>query len=182
MAANPTIRNPEVDPEVNLEADHLMGPAVLLPQVTESILVTGLMLMTEVEIKTRSDHGPYYSDDHDRYCDDKYYDLSHSRYYDWGYDRRYDDRGRYWSPCRSPSHRSPNHSRPDDHRSDDLRDRHPWGDPGFRDWQDHSGSFDNQRDLDSCDDRHCRSPPPDSRDHHRGSPHHDKYSKSPVKP
>ena len=41
-----TIRNPEVDPEVNLEADHLMGLAVLLPKVTESILVT------RVEIKT----------------------------------------------------------------------------------------------------------------------------------
>ena len=41
-------RNPEVDPEVNLEA----GLAVLLPKVRESILVTGLVLMTGVEIKT----------------------------------------------------------------------------------------------------------------------------------
>ena len=47
-----TIRNQEVDPEVNLEADHLMGLAVLLPEVTESIPVTGLVLMTGVEIKT----------------------------------------------------------------------------------------------------------------------------------
>ena len=88
----------------------------------------------------RSDCGPYYSDDHDRYHhsynryhDDRYYDFNHSRYYDWGYNRRYDDRGRYWSSHRSPPHRSPNHSRPDDCHSDDLRDRHPWGDPRFRD-------------------------------------------------
>ena len=48
----PTIRNPEVDPEVNLEADHPMGLAVLLPEVTESTLATGLMPMTGVEIRT----------------------------------------------------------------------------------------------------------------------------------
>ena len=48
----PTITNPEIDPEINLEADHLMGLAVLLPEVTESILVTGLMPMTGVDIKT----------------------------------------------------------------------------------------------------------------------------------
>ena len=44
--------SPEVDLEVNPEVDHLMGLAVLLPQVTESILVTELMLMTEVETET----------------------------------------------------------------------------------------------------------------------------------
>ena len=43
-----TIRNLEVD----LEADHLVDLAVLLPQVTESILVTGFMPTTGVEIKT----------------------------------------------------------------------------------------------------------------------------------
>ena len=47
-----TIQNPEVGPEGNLEADHLVGLAVLLPKVTESILVTGLMSMTGVEIRT----------------------------------------------------------------------------------------------------------------------------------
>ena len=47
-----TIRSPEVDPEVNLEADHLIGPAVLLVEGTEFILVTGLILMTGVEIET----------------------------------------------------------------------------------------------------------------------------------
>ena len=52
MKITPITRNPEVDPEVNLEADHLMGLAVLLPKVTESTLGTGLVLMTGVEIKT----------------------------------------------------------------------------------------------------------------------------------
>ena len=46
-----TIRNPEVDPEVNLGADHLVDPAVLLPEGTESILVMGLALMTRVKIE-----------------------------------------------------------------------------------------------------------------------------------
>ena len=48
----PTTRSPEVDPEVNLEADHLVDLAVLLPDVTEFILVTGLMSMTGVETRT----------------------------------------------------------------------------------------------------------------------------------
>ena len=43
--------SPEVDPEVNLEADHLMDLAVLLPKVTEFILVTGLIPMTGVKIE-----------------------------------------------------------------------------------------------------------------------------------
>ena len=47
-----TIRSPEVDPEVNLEADHLMDLAVLLPKVTEFILVTGLVPMTGAKIET----------------------------------------------------------------------------------------------------------------------------------
>ena len=47
-----TIRSPEVDPEVNLEADHLVDLAVLLPKVTEFILATGLMLMTGAKIET----------------------------------------------------------------------------------------------------------------------------------
>ena len=47
-----TIRSPEVDPEVNLEADYLMDFAVLLPKVTEFILVTGLVLMTGAKIET----------------------------------------------------------------------------------------------------------------------------------
>ena len=46
------MRRPEVDPEVSLEVDHLMGLAVLFPQMTESILVTELILMTGVEIET----------------------------------------------------------------------------------------------------------------------------------
>ena len=52
VAANLTMRSPEVDPEGSLEVDHLMGLAVFLPQVAESILVTELILMTEVEIET----------------------------------------------------------------------------------------------------------------------------------
>ena len=52
VVAKPIMRIPEVDPEVSLEVDHLVGLAVLLPQVTESILATELILMTEVEIET----------------------------------------------------------------------------------------------------------------------------------
>ena len=48
----PTIRSPKVDPEVNLEADHLVDLAVLLPEVTEFILVMGLILMTGAKIET----------------------------------------------------------------------------------------------------------------------------------
>ena len=131
----------------------------------------------------RSDCGPYYSDDHDRYhpsydryCEDRYYNFNPSRYYDWGYHRRYVNRGRYWSPCRSPPCRSPNHSRPDD-----LRDRCSWDNPGFRDRQDHSGSFDNRHGSDNHDNRHHRSTHNDSRDHCRSSSHHDRCSKSPIK-
>ena len=47
-----TIRSPKADPEVNLEANHLMGLAVLLPGVTGFTLATGLMLMTGVRIET----------------------------------------------------------------------------------------------------------------------------------
>ena len=47
-----TTRSPEVDPEVILEADHLMGLAVLLPKVTEFILVIELISMTEARIET----------------------------------------------------------------------------------------------------------------------------------
>ena len=47
-----TMRSPEVDPEVNPEADHLMDLAVLLPKVTEFILVTGLVPMTGAKIET----------------------------------------------------------------------------------------------------------------------------------
>ena len=91
-------------------------------------------------------------------------------------------RVRYWSSCRSPAYSSPNHCRSDDCHSDDQRDRCPWGDLGFRDRQDRSGSFDNQCDGDNYDDRHRRTPPPDSRDRSRGSPHCDRCSKSPAKP
>ena len=52
VAVNPAMKSPEVDPEVSLKVDHLVGLAVLLPQVTESILVTELILMTEVRIET----------------------------------------------------------------------------------------------------------------------------------
>ena len=48
----PTIRSPGVDPEVNLEADHLVDLAVLLPEVTEFILVTGLVPMTGAKMGT----------------------------------------------------------------------------------------------------------------------------------
>ena len=44
-----TIRSPEVDPEVNLEADHLMDLIVLLPEVTELILATGPMTGAKIE-------------------------------------------------------------------------------------------------------------------------------------
>ena len=47
-----TAKSPEVDPEVNLEANHHMDLAVLLPEVTEFILVTGPMSMTGVETRT----------------------------------------------------------------------------------------------------------------------------------
>ena len=48
----PTRRGPKADPEVNLEADHLMDLAVLLPLVTEFILVKGLVPMTGAKIET----------------------------------------------------------------------------------------------------------------------------------
>ena len=47
-----TIRSPEVDLEVNLGANHLVDLPVLLPEVTEFILVTGLILMTGAKIET----------------------------------------------------------------------------------------------------------------------------------
>ena len=130
-----TTRSPEEGPEVNLEADHLMGLAVLLPTVTEFILVKRLILLTGARIEITDQmmaHTivlattgtiPVMRD-----TVMMYYDFNCSRYYDWGYDRRCDDRGRCWSPCWSPPC-----YRPYDHHSNDLRDRHPWADPSFRD-------------------------------------------------
>ena len=43
VVANLTMANPEVDPEVSPKVDHPVCLAVLLPQVTESILVTELI-------------------------------------------------------------------------------------------------------------------------------------------
>ena len=45
-------RSPEVDPEVNLKVGHLMGPAAPFLLMTESILVIGSMMETEVKTRT----------------------------------------------------------------------------------------------------------------------------------
>ena len=47
-----TIISPEVDPGVNLEANHLMDLVALLSKVTEFILATELVPMTGVKIET----------------------------------------------------------------------------------------------------------------------------------
>ena len=47
-----TARSPKADPEVNLEANHLVGLAVLLPGATGFTLVTGLMPMMGVRTET----------------------------------------------------------------------------------------------------------------------------------
>ena len=58
VAAILIARSPEMDPEVNPKVSHLMGPAAPLLMVTESvvmtesILVTGSMMETEVETRT----------------------------------------------------------------------------------------------------------------------------------
>ena len=45
-------RSPEVDPEVNLKVGHLMGAAAPFLLMTESILVIGSMMETEVKTRT----------------------------------------------------------------------------------------------------------------------------------
>ena len=166
VAAILITRSPEVDPEVDLKVDHLMGHAAPLLLVTRVHSGNRVHSGDKVcdgdrsrEKDHRSDCGSYYPDDCDRYhpnynryCDKRFYDF-YSRYYGWVYDRRYDERGAYWSL----PHRFTPPVRSDDHCSVDLRDMCPWGDPSFRD--------------------RCKSSHHNSRDHHR-----ERCSKCPSKP
>ena len=54
-----TTRSPEADPEVNLEANHLVGLAVLLPRVTGFTLVTRLVPIIGVRIETTDQIVPH---------------------------------------------------------------------------------------------------------------------------
>ena len=52
VAAILIARSPVVNPEVDLKAGHLVGPAAPLLLMTEFILATGSMMETEIETRT----------------------------------------------------------------------------------------------------------------------------------